>query len=175
MTPRQTALGRMLQRHREELGYSRPALGEAVGISPGTIEGWELGRVTKPPFQDVVRLARYLRIPSEDIIATAFIGDDAPEPLPAGASKKESKNARSSNGNEPEVALILHGQEVFGWTDASLATQLGTDAAQVAAWREGRERMGVPDLLRLQAVFSIASTPALRAEKRKGRRQRTSG
>ena len=171
MTPRQNALGRLLQRHREELGYSRPALGEAVGMSPGTIEGWELGRVSKPPFQDVVRLARYLRIPSEDIIATAFAGDDAVKPLPAGASRKESKKARSSGGGEPEVALILHGQEAFGWTDASLATQMGTDAAQVVAWREGRKRMGVQDLLRLQALFSIASAGRARSGGR-GKRAR---
>lgn len=172
MSPRQNALGRLLQRHREELGYSRPALGEAVGISPGTIEGWELGRVSKPPFQDVVRLARYLRIPSDEMLATAFEGE-AMVAMAAGTGKKESKKARRASDQDPEVALIAHGQQQFGWTDESLARQMGTTAAQIAAWRDGTERMGVPDLLRLQALFSIASTTASpsRAAKGKGERR----
>ncbi len=46
--PRQTALSRLLQDRREAAGYSRARVGELIGIKPGTIEGWELGRVTKP-------------------------------------------------------------------------------------------------------------------------------
>src|SRR5437016_5110564 len=60
LSPRQTALGRLLQDRREAAGYSRARIGDLVGIKPGTIEGWELGRVSKPPIHDVLRLAHFL-------------------------------------------------------------------------------------------------------------------
>ena len=44
----QTALARLLQERREAAGYSRAKLGKSLGISAGTIEGWELGRIGKP-------------------------------------------------------------------------------------------------------------------------------
>ena len=49
MTLEQTALARLLQERREAAGYSRARLGKILGISAGTIEGWELGRVGRAP------------------------------------------------------------------------------------------------------------------------------
>src|SRR3954449_12503981 len=72
MSPRQTALGRLLQERREAAGYSRTRAGELVGIKPGTIEGWELGRVARPPIHDVLRLARFLRISADEIQDAVF-------------------------------------------------------------------------------------------------------
>src|SRR6266705_3402948 len=72
MTTRQTALGRLLQERRESAGYSRTRVGEVVGIKPGTIEGWELGRVARPPIHDILRLAHFLQIPAEEIEAAVF-------------------------------------------------------------------------------------------------------
>ena len=72
MSPIQTALGRLLQERRESAGYSRTRIGELVGIKPGTIEGWELGRVTRPPIHDVLRIAHFLRIPADEIQRAVF-------------------------------------------------------------------------------------------------------
>ena len=63
----QTALARLLQERREVAGYSRARLGKTLGISPGTIEGWELGRIGKPPFHEVIRIASFLDISFEDL------------------------------------------------------------------------------------------------------------
>src|ERR671910_738924 len=72
MSPRQTALGRLLQDHRETAGYSRTRIGEVVGIKAGTIEGWELGRVARPPIHDVLRLAHFLDISADEIQRAVF-------------------------------------------------------------------------------------------------------
>src|SRR5438309_33454 len=63
-----TAVATLLQEQRERAGYSRAKLGELLKISPGTIEGWELGRVERPPFHDVIRLAQFLRISYDDLL-----------------------------------------------------------------------------------------------------------
>jgi transcriptional regulator with XRE-family HTH domain len=67
-------LGRLLRERRVALGYSRARVAEVVGIKAGTLEGWELGRVTKPPVHDVLRLARFLGI-SADEVEAAVLGD----------------------------------------------------------------------------------------------------
>src|SRR3954465_3507274 len=79
MSPRQTALGRLLQERREAAGYSRARVGELVGIKPGTIEGWELGRVARPPIHDVLRMAYFLELSSDEIASAVFedVGDVA--------------------------------------------------------------------------------------------------
>src|SRR5947207_6513329 len=75
------ALAMLLQEQRERAGYSRAKLGELLGISPGTIEGWELGRVERPPVHDVIRLAEFLRISHDDLVAavTADSGGVPPQ------------------------------------------------------------------------------------------------
>ena len=80
MSPRQTALGRLLQERREAAGYSRARVGELVGIKPGTIEGWELGRVARPPIHDVVRMAHFLSVPPDEI--TAAVSAKSPSSPP---------------------------------------------------------------------------------------------
>src|SRR2546423_2751941 len=72
MSLEQNALARLLQERREAAGYSRARLGTIVGISAGTIEGWELGRVGRPPFHEVIRIASFLRIPLEQIQQAVF-------------------------------------------------------------------------------------------------------
>jgi transcriptional regulator with XRE-family HTH domain len=67
-----TALGRLLQDRRESAGYSRARVGELVNLSPGTIEGWEVGRVRNPAVYDVLRLAHFLQIPFEDVQRAVF-------------------------------------------------------------------------------------------------------
>ncbi len=70
-------LGRLLRERRVALGYSRARVAEVVGVKPGTLEGWELGRVTKPPVHDVLRLARFLGISAAEIEAVV-LGEPTP-------------------------------------------------------------------------------------------------
>src|SRR3954451_19286755 len=72
MPVEQNNLARLLQERRESAGYSRARLGKIVGISAGTIEGWELGRVGRPPFHEVMRIASFLQIPLEEIQRAVF-------------------------------------------------------------------------------------------------------
>src|SRR5919109_1290297 len=108
-----TALGRLLQERRTELGHSRTRAGAILGIPPGTIEGWELGRVTKPPLQDVLRLARFLGISSAEIEA-AVLEEDAGEASPAPAPPPGPAHLL-------EQAIAL-----FGWTEGQAAAALQT-------------------------------------------------
>src|SRR6266516_173179 len=125
MSPRQTALGRLLQERREAAGYSRTRVGELVGIKPGTIEGWELGRVARPPIHDVLRMAHFLRISPEEINTAVFedaggvaVGEAQPE-------RQERKKGRRRSGGA--VPLLEAAFRLFGWeSDEAAAAALGT-------------------------------------------------
>src|SRR5438105_7210049 len=113
MTTRPTALGRLLQQRREAAGYSRARAGELIGIKPGTIEGWELGRVARPPVHDVLRMAHFLRISPDEITAAVF--EDAGEVVAADVQperKGRKKGRRRAGGAVP---LLEAAVRVFGW------------------------------------------------------------
>src|ERR671935_3061043 len=102
MSPRQTAIGRLLQDRRESAGYSRTRVGEVVGIKPGTIEGWELGRVTRPPIHDVLRLAHFLGIAAGEIEEAVFADvGDVPTPdesAPAAGGSPPTRRRAAGRG-----------------------------------------------------------------------------
>jgi transcriptional regulator with XRE-family HTH domain len=142
LSPR-TALGRVLQTRREALGYSRTRVGAILGIPPGTIEGWELGRVAKPPLQDVLRLARFLGLSAAEIEA-AVLEETGLEPdLPAPAPE-----AGAAHLLEQAIAL-------FGWTDAQAATALQTSETKVKAWRAGTVAMTLPEVMTVAALIGL--------------------
>ena len=162
MSPRQTALGRLLQERREAAGYSRARVGELVGIKPGTIEGWELGRVTRPPIHDVLRMAHFLGISSEEITAAVF--DDAGEIQPSAGrvGPKERKKGRRRRA-EGAVPLLEAAYRLFGWkSDAEAAQALNTTADQVSRWRAGGETMAFADFLTLTSMIGVAAAEAMR-------------
>src|ERR1700730_15210632 len=116
MPPRQIALGRLLQQRRETSGYSRARAGKLVAIKPGTIEGWELGRVTRPPIHDVVRLAHFLGISPDEITAAVF--EDAgsitpPDDHPGQKERKKGPKRRTQGA----VPLLEAAFRLFGWKD----------------------------------------------------------
>jgi transcriptional regulator with XRE-family HTH domain len=162
MTPRQTALGKLLQERREAAGYSRTRTGELVGIKPGTIEGWEIGRVARPPVHDVLRMAHFLGIPSEEILAAVF--EDAGEIAPPSDedSVKEGEKGRQ-RPTEGAVPLLEAGYRLFGWkNDAEAARALNSTAAQVRRWRSGAEAMAFADFLTLTSMIGLAAAEAMR-------------
>jgi DNA-binding transcriptional regulator YiaG len=144
-----TALGRLLQERRTSLGYSRTRAGAILGIPPGTIEGWELGRVTKPPLEDVLKLARFLGISAAEIEAAVLGGDVSPPPGPAVPGRGA-------------VPLLEQAIDVFGWTEAQAAAALRTSVQEVRAWRSGKQAMTLPDVMAVAALLGLhaAGMPA---------------
>lgn len=164
MTPRQTALGRLLQDRREAAGYSRTRAGDVVGIKPGTIEGWELGRVAKPPIHDVLRLARFLAISSEEIQQAVF--DDAGDvPAEATASDEKERKKGGRRRRRGAVPLLEAAFRLFGWADESQAAEaLGTSPERVRRWRAGAEQMAFADYLTLTSMVGVAAAEAMKGD-----------
>lgn len=162
MARRQTALGRLLQQRRESAGYSRARVGELVGIKPGTIEGWELGRVTRPPIHDVLRMAHFLGISSEEITAAVFedagqVVEPADEP-----ERKERKKGRKPR-TDGAVPLLEAAFGLFSWKDeAEAAAALNAQPDQVARWRSGAETMAFADFLTLTSMIGVAAAAAMK-------------
>jgi transcriptional regulator with XRE-family HTH domain len=161
VSPR-TALGRLLQARREALGYSRTRAGAILGIPPGTIEGWELGRVAKPPLQDVLRLARFLGLSAAEIEAAVLeergVEAGSPEPSP---------EAGAAHLLEQAIAL-------FGWTDAQAATALQTSETKVKAWRAGNLAMTLPEVMTVAALIGLHAAGVPGAARPSTRRPRGS-
>src|SRR5262245_34248722 len=103
MSIEQTAVARLLQERREGAGYSRARLGDILGISPGSIEGWELGRVAKPPFHELIRIAAFLRMPLEDLQRAVFAdaGTVPDQEAHPGAPERKKAGRKRSLGAVP--------------------------------------------------------------------------
>jgi hypothetical protein len=122
---------------------------EAVGISPGTIEGWEIGRVAKPPLTDVLRLARFLSIPLEEIEQAALADDDGSR------IENERKQAAGAARKLPGTAPLLEEAiRVMGWSEQQAADFLQTTPEQIQAWRRRSAPLPVADVLALTAIVS---------------------
>jgi transcriptional regulator with XRE-family HTH domain len=164
MTPSQTALGRLLQDRREAVGYSRARVGELTGIKQGTIEGWELGRVVKPPIHDVLRLAHFLGVSAEEIQVAVFAdsGGTPATAQPSGSTPRRKPDRRPAQGAVP---LLEAAFRLFGWPDDSAAGEaLGASAEQVRRWRSGAEEIELADYMTLTSMIGIAAAAALKGD-----------
>ena len=165
VTPEQTALARLLQERREAAGYSRARLGKIVGISAGTIEGWELGRVGRPPFHEVMRIASFLRIPLEDIQRAVFADSGTvPDPDEHPGTPERKKAGRKKRFGA--VPLLEAAFRLYGWRDETDAAEaLGVTPAKVRAWRQGSDRMDVSQYLALTTTVNVALVEAVKSGK----------
>lgn len=163
----QTAVARLLQERREQAGYSRARLGKLLGISAGSIEGWEL-RVGKPPFHEVMRITAFLRIPLEDMQRAVFadagtvpdLGENPGAPERTRAGRKRRAGA---------VPLLEAAFRLYGWRDEREAAEaLATTPEQVHGWRRGSRRMSLAQYMALTATVNIALADAVTS--RKGRK-----
>jgi transcriptional regulator with XRE-family HTH domain len=161
----QTALARLLQERREAAGYSRARLGKIVGISAGTIEGWELGRVGRPPFHEVMRIASFLRIPLEDIQQSVFADSGTvPDPDEHPGTPERKKAGRKKRLGA--VPLLEAAFRLYGWRDESDAAEaLGVSADKVRAWRRGSERMDIAQYMALTSTVNVALVDAVTSGK----------
>jgi transcriptional regulator with XRE-family HTH domain len=167
VTIEQTALARLLQDRREAAGYSRAKLGKTLGISSGTIEGWELGRIGKPPFHEVMRIASFLQIPFEDLQRVVFADSgtvpDAGE-FPAAPERKKAGRKKRLGA----VPLLEAAFRLYGWPDETAAAEaLGTTPDQVRAWRRGTERMDIAQYIALTTSVNVALVDAVKSRKTK--------
>ena len=164
MTPPQTALGRLLQERRESAGYSRARIGELVGIKSGTIEGWELGRVVKPPIHDVLRLSHFLQIPAEEIQQAVFEDAGDVPSVDQSPGQKERKKA-GRRGRRGAVPLLEAAFRLFGWSNEDDAAHaLGTSAERVRRWCTGAEQMAFADYLTLTSMIGVAAAEAMKGD-----------
>jgi len=168
VTVEQTAVARLLQERREQAGYSRVRLAELVGISAGSIEGWELGRVGKPPFHEVIRIAAFLRIPLEDLQQAVFAdGGTVPDPDEhPGIPQRRRPGRKKSLGAVP---LLEAAFRLYRWRDEREAAEaLATTPDQVRAWRRGSRRMSIGQYMALTATVNVALAEAMKS--RRGRK-----
>ncbi len=164
MAPRQTALGRLLQERREAAGYSRTRIGELVGIKPGTIEGWELGRVVKPPIHDVLRLSHVLRIPPDEIQCAVFEDAGKVPVLDKQPEEREGKKA-GRRARRGAVPLLEAAFRLFRWSnEAEAGDALGTTSDRVRGWRSGAEQMPFADYLTLASMIGVAAAEAMKGD-----------
>ena len=162
MPRRRNVLAGLLRERRERAGYSRAKLGELLGISPGTIEGWELGRVERPPVHDVIRLASFLQISYDDLLA-AVTADSGGIPArrdgsSAGARKTGPKKLLGA------IPLLEASFRLFRWKgEDEAAAALAVSPDQVRLWRRGAEPMNVVDYLSLTAMVNIGIAKTMRS------------
>ena len=165
MALEQNSLARLLQERREAAGYSRARLGKIVGVSSGTIEGWELGRVGRPPFHEVMRIAAFLQIPLEDIQRAVF-ADAGPVPDREEHPGQPERNKAGRKKRPGAVPLLEAAFRLYGWADeAEAAEALATTPEQVRSWRSGRERMDVADYMALTTTVNVGLVDAMKAGK----------
>lgn len=163
MRPRQTSLGRLLQDSREDAGFSRTRIGDLVGIKAGTIEGWELGRVARPPIHDVLRLAHFLRIPPEEIQRAVF--EDAGGAPAAADTQNEQESKKARRRRTPgAVPLLEAGFRLFGWSEQEAAEALETSPDRLRRWRSGAERMDFADYMTLSSIIGVAAAEAMKGD-----------
>jgi transcriptional regulator with XRE-family HTH domain len=162
----QTALARLLQERREAARYSRAKLGKTLGISPGTIEGWELGRIGKPPFHEIVRIASYLSIPFEDLQRAVFAdAGTVPdfEELPQEPGRKRAGRKKRLGA----VPLLEAAFRLYGWPDETDAAEaLGVTPDRVRAWRRGTARMDIAQHLALTTTVNVALAEAVKSKRK---------
>lgn len=155
---RRTPLGRLLQERREALGLSRTRTSDLTGIKCGTIEGWELGRVAKPPLDDVLRLTRFLGVSPDELAATVLDRDDS---TPGGGSIHAGIRPAGTPGAVP---LLEHAIELFGWSETQTAGALQTTPTTLRAWRAGSLAMSLPEVMTVAALIGLHAAGAVAAD-----------
>jgi hypothetical protein len=97
---------------------------------------------------DILKLARFLLIPLDEIEAAA-LRDELPESPPVPRRDAEGK-----------VPLLEQAIELFAWTDEQAAAALQTTRERVRSWRRGVEPMPLPELMTVAALVALHAAGA---------------
>lgn len=111
-----TPLSQLLRARREALGYSRPQVARATGITQSALETYELG--TNPKVHAAMLLARFYGISYPELAEAVGV------PTTPGVDVS------------PADAMTAARTE-RGWTVERMASELGSTPAEVAAWERG--------------------------------------
>lgn len=146
-----TALGTLLKTRRQQQGFSRTRVAQMTGIKPITLEGWEGGRVRKPPIHDVLRLARALQIPTEEL--ERAVGQDEAASGPEGAASAPRAEGEAADDEATPVGSVLLGRaaELLDWSDDDAAAALNVTPERVRRLRTGEADVSVAEVMALIA------------------------
>lgn len=152
MTPPRTPLGRLLKLRRERLGYSRTRAAQLSGVNASSLEAWELGRVSKPPIHDVVRLARTLSISMDELERSVLAGTVAgrPDPEPVACAPVATDG----------LPLVERTVTLLGWSDDQAAEVLRTTPERIESLRVGDEQLTVLEMATI--IGELARFPQTR-------------
>lgn len=101
-----TPLGKLLRERRKGDPRSLTKLGAAADVETGTIKHWESGYVKEPPLRGVLRLARELGIPLEELEAAALAsqaGGVRDAEVAAGRARAEALGGEPRRGERREA------------------------------------------------------------------------
>lgn len=146
-----TALGTLLKTRRQQHGFSRTRVAQMTGIKPITLEGWEGGRVRKPPIHDVLRLARALEISTEEL-ERAVRQDEAESGADAAVSAPVVSAHTADDEPDPVGSLLLRrAANLLGWSDEDAAAALNITPERARRLREGDADASVAEAMALIA------------------------
>lgn len=146
-------LRQLLRSRREELGYSRTRASQLSGVNANTIEAWEVGRVLKPPIQDVIRLARVLSISLEELEQAAMQEDGSGDRGGPGTELGE-RAAVSAAAKGVGLPLLARAMDLLAWNDRDAAQALSTSSARIRRLRGGADELSVLEAMTLIAMLA---------------------
>lgn len=151
-----TSLGQLLKQRREQLGFSRTRAAHLSGVNASSIEAWEVGRVSRPAIHDVLRLARVLSIPMDELERSVLEDAGTGEREPGSPSVSDS--ARGSQATP--ASLFGRATALLGWSDEQALAAFDTSAQRIAQLREGEAELSVLEVLTLIAALARTSSGA---------------
>ncbi len=124
---------------RERRMWTQARLAEEAGVSPTTVSGIESGRISRPHFGTLRKLARALGVEPQALLsAPDVVGDDAPSDLSLewAMSSSEAEFERGLEGASIEGAQLALGRARRGGEPSAAALRGGPRQRAAAAHNE---------------------------------------
>lgn len=108
-----SGVGENLARIRERRMWTQAKLAQEAGVSPTTVSGIEGGRISRPHFGTLRKLARALGVPAEELLGRAgaeLESDGEPMSLEWARSAREDEFERRLDGATLRSLTVLSGE-----------------------------------------------------------------